>query len=88
MIFPKTSLKPPLGSASSRDPLVIVAMAVCKFFATSLCDLPAANCFKTVTAGTLTYDATSAILIGTDGTVALSAALAASAKVITWEAWG
>ena len=44
-IFLKTCWKPPSLSANSRDPLVTVAMAVCKFFATSLCDLPAANCF-------------------------------------------
>jgi hypothetical protein len=42
----------------------------------------AANCFKTVTAGTLTLDATSAIVINTDGTLTLSAGLNASAKAL------
>lgn len=42
----------------------------------------AANSLKVVTAGTQTTDTSSAILFNTDGTVTLSAALAANAKVI------
>lgn len=42
----------------------------------------AANCFKVVAAGTMTLDATSAILINTDGTLTLTAALNASAKAL------
>ena len=41
---------------------------------------------KTVTAGTLTADATSAVLFSAGGVVTLSAALAASAKVCSWVA--
>jgi hypothetical protein len=42
----------------------------------------AANTIKTVTAGTQTTDTTSAIVINSDGTVTLTAALAANAKAI------
>jgi hypothetical protein len=42
----------------------------------------AANCIKTVTAGTTTVDTGSAIVINTDGTVTLSATLAASGKAL------
>lgn len=42
----------------------------------------AANSVKTVTAGTTTVDTGSAILINTDGTVTLSATVAASAKAL------
>ena len=42
----------------------------------------AANCLKTVAAGTITLDATSAIVMNSDGTLTLSAGLAASGKVI------
>lgn len=42
----------------------------------------AANCLKTVTAGTTTVDTGSAIVINTDGTVTLSATLAASGKAL------
>jgi len=48
----------------------------------------AANVVKQVTAGTTTKDTGSAIVINTDGTVTLSATLAASAKVCYWSAWG
>lgn len=51
-------------------------------------DQAAANSIKTVTAGTQTTDTTSAIVINTDGTVTLSAALAASAKACKWVAFG
>jgi hypothetical protein len=42
----------------------------------------AANSIKTVTAGTTTTDATSAIVINSDGTLTLSAGLNASAKAL------
>lgn len=42
----------------------------------------AANSIKTVTAGTLTVDTGSAIVINTDGTVTLSATLCASGKAL------
>lgn len=48
----------------------------------------AANTVKVVAAGTMTKDTTSAIVINTDGTITLTAALAASGKVIHWSAWG
>lgn len=44
--------------------------------------MAAANCIKTVTAGTTTLDATSAIVINSDGTLTLSAGLNASAKAL------
>jgi hypothetical protein len=44
--------------------------------------MAAANCLKTVTAGTLTLDATSAIVINTDGTLTLSAGLNATGKAL------
>jgi hypothetical protein len=44
--------------------------------------MAAANCIKVVTAGTQTIDATSAIVINTDGTVSLSAGLSANAKAL------
>jgi hypothetical protein len=42
----------------------------------------AANCIKTVTAGTQTTDTTSAIVINSDGTLTISAAASANAKAI------
>jgi hypothetical protein len=42
----------------------------------------AANTIKTVTAGTLTVDTGSAIVINSDGTVTLSATLCASGKAL------
>lgn len=42
----------------------------------------AANCIKVVTAGTLTVDTGSAIVINSDGTLTLSATLAASGKAL------
>lgn len=42
----------------------------------------AANCIKTVTAGTTTLDTGSAIVINTDGTITLSATLVGNAKAI------
>lgn len=42
----------------------------------------AANCIKTVTAGTMTIDTGSAIVFNGDGTVTLSATLGASGKAI------
>lgn len=50
-------------------------------------NMPANTSIKTVTAGTQTADTTTAITIDTDG-FSVSAALAASAKVITWVAYG
>lgn len=44
--------------------------------------MAAANCIKTVTAGTTTLDTGSAIVINTDGTVTLSATLVGNAKAI------
>jgi hypothetical protein len=44
-----------------------------------------ANCIKTVTAGTTTNDATSAITIG-DKSVSLTAAAVGNAKAISWVA--
>lgn len=52
-----------------------------------LYDQVAANSIKTVTAGTQTTDTTSAIVINSDGTVTLSAALAANAKAIKYAMW-
>lgn len=49
--------------------------------------MAAANCVKTVTAGTTTVDTGSAILINTDGTVTLSSTLAGNAKAISWVAF-
>lgn len=46
----------------------------------------AANCIKTVAVGTMTLDATSAIVINSDGTITLSAGLAAAAKAIKFRA--
>lgn len=46
----------------------------------------AANSIKTIGVGTMTLDATSAILFNVDGTVTLSAALAAAAKAIKFVA--
>lgn len=49
--------------------------------------MPAANCLKTVTAGTMTYDANSHVLFsGT--TIVLTATVAVNADVITWVAMG
>lgn len=50
--------------------------------------MPAANSIKTVTAGTTTMDAGSAITINTDGTISLSAAAVGNAKAISWVAQG
>lgn len=50
--------------------------------------MAAASCFKTVAAGTTTFDATSQVLISDAGVVTLTAALAASAKLISWIAIG
>lgn len=50
--------------------------------------MPAVNSIKTVTAGTTTMDAGSAILINTDGTLTLSAAAVGNAKAISWVAQG
>jgi hypothetical protein len=44
--------------------------------------MAAANSIKQVTAGTTTLDTGSAIVINSDGTLTLSATLAASAKAI------
>lgn len=44
--------------------------------------MAAANCIKVVAAGTMTLDATSAIVINTDGTLTLTAGLNASAKAL------
>jgi hypothetical protein len=44
--------------------------------------MAAANCIKTVAAGTTTLDTGSAIVINTDGTVTLSATLVGNAKAI------
>lgn len=46
----------------------------------------AANTIKAVAAGTITKDTGSAIVINSDGTVTLSATLAASSKVLHWRA--
>lgn len=48
--------------------------------------MAAANCVKTVAAGTTTIDATSAILINTDGTFTISAAASGNAKALSWVA--
>ena len=48
--------------------------------------MAAANCIKTVTAGTQTADTSSAIVFNSDGTVTLSAALAANGKAIKFRA--
>ena len=44
--------------------------------------MAAANCLKTVTAGTTTLDTGSAIVINSDGTLTISATASASAKAI------
>lgn len=49
-----------------------------------LYDQAAANCRKVVAAGTNTLDTGSAIVINTDGTVTLSATLAANGKACKW----
>lgn len=49
--------------------------------------MAATKSFKTVTAGTLTVDATSAIVDNDDGTFTIAAATAAAAKVLTWVAF-
>jgi len=49
--------------------------------------MPAANCLKTVTAGTLTYDTGSHVLF-TGTTIVLTATVCVNADVITWVAWG
>lgn len=51
-----------------------------------LYDMAAANTIKVVAAGTMTKDTGSAIVINTDGTVTLSATLAANAKDCKWTA--
>jgi len=50
--------------------------------------MPAVNSVKTVTAGTTTMDAGSAILINADGTITLSATAVGNAKAISWVAQG
>lgn len=50
--------------------------------------MPAVNSIKTVTAGTTTMDAGSAIIINDDGTVTLEQATVGSAKAISWVAIG
>lgn len=49
--------------------------------------MPAANCLKTVTAGTMTYDTNSHVLFSGD-TVILTATVCVNADVVVWEAWG
>lgn len=51
-------------------------------------DMVAANSIKTVTAGTQTTDTTSAIVINSNGTVTLSAALAANGKACKYVMFG
>lgn len=51
-----------------------------------LYDQAAANTIKQVAAGTTTLDTGSAIVINTDGTVTLSATLAANGKACKWVA--
>lgn len=43
---------------------------------------------KTVTAGDLTYDTNSGIVINTDGTFTISAAAAGTGDNVMWAAWG
>ena len=50
--------------------------------------MAAAACLKTVTAGTTTYDANSAVVINTDGTFTISAAAAGDGDNVLWAAWG
>jgi hypothetical protein len=49
---------------------------------TKIDPMAAANCIKVVAAGTMTLDATSAIVINTDGTLTLSAGLNATGKAL------
>jgi hypothetical protein len=49
--------------------------------------MAAAASWKTVTAGTSTYDATSAIVFAANG-FAVSAAAAGDGDNVTWSAWG
>lgn len=48
----------------------------------------AANTRKVVTAGDLTVDTASAIVINTDGTFTISATAMGNAKALRWAAWG
>lgn len=50
--------------------------------------MAAANCVKTVAAGTTTIDTGSAILLNGDGTVTLSTTLCGTSKAISWIAFG
>jgi hypothetical protein len=50
--------------------------------------MAAAAAWKTVTAGTSTYDANSGIVINTDGTFTISAAAAGDGDNVMWAAWG
>lgn len=53
---------------------------------TKIQPMVAANCIKVVTAGTQTIDTGSAIVFNSDGTVTLSATLAANGKAIKFRA--
>lgn len=50
--------------------------------------MAAANCIKTVTAGTTTIDTGSHVLINSDGTLTLSTTAVGNAKAISWVAIG
>lgn len=50
--------------------------------------MAAANTRKVVTAGDLTIDTASAIVINTDGTFTISATAMGNAKALRWSAWG
>jgi hypothetical protein len=50
--------------------------------------MPAVNSVKTVTAGTTTMDAGSAIIFNSDRTMTLEAATVGNAKAISWVAMG
>lgn len=47
---------------------------------------PAADTLKTISAGTMTEDTTSAVLFNGDGSVTISAATGITAKVFAWAA--
>lgn len=49
--------------------------------------MPAANCLKTVTAGTMTYDTSSNVLF-VGNTIVVKAAVAVLSDLITWVAFG
>ena len=50
--------------------------------------MAAANAVKVVAVGTMTIDTGSAVLINTNGTLTLSAALVGATKAISWVAFG